>query len=78
MHRGYTTLVHFFKAIGYRYKSQLVSIHRSGKNGAFTQKDYLAQVLELYILGFLEAFGVVCKTLQFIEDENSVYRHKST
>jgi len=78
MHRGHTTPVHFFGAIRYGYKSQLVSIHGSGMNGAFTQKDYLAQVLEPYILSFLEAFGVVCRTPQFMEDGNSAHGHKST
>lgn len=62
MHRGHTTPVHFFGAIGYGYKSQLVSIHGSGQNGAFTQVDYLTQVLQPYILSFLAAFRAVCGT----------------
>jgi len=50
MHKGHTTPVHFFfRAIGYSYKSQLINIHGNGLHGAFTQKDYLAQVLEPYI-----------------------------
>jgi hypothetical protein len=59
----------------------LVNIHGTGKNGAFTQTDYLAQVLEPYIQGFLAAFGSVLgpgKTPQFMEDGNSAYGHKST
>jgi hypothetical protein len=59
IHRGHTTPVHFFGAVGYGYKSQLVYIQGSSKNGAFTQKDYLVQVLEPYIQGFLNAFGAV-------------------
>ena len=78
MHRGHTTPVHFFGAIGYGYKSQLVSIHGSGQNGAFTQVDYLTQVLQPYILSFLAAFGAVCGTPQFMEDGNSAHGHKST
>jgi hypothetical protein len=81
MHRGHTTPVHFFGAVGYGYKSQLVHIQGSGKNGAFTQKDYLVQVLEPYIQGFLNAFGAVLgpgKTPQFMEDGNSAHGHKSS
>jgi hypothetical protein len=78
MYRGHTTPVHAFGAIGYRYKSQLVFVHGSGKNGAFTQMDYLKQVLKLYIQSFLEAFGAICRTPQFMEDGNSAYRHKFT
>jgi len=73
--------MHFFGAVGYGYKSPLVNIHGTGKNGAFTQTDYLAQVLEPYIQGFLAAFGAVLgagKTLQFMEDGNSAHGHKST
>jgi hypothetical protein len=54
LHRGYLTPVHAWGTIGYRYKSPLLFIHGSGKSGAFMQKDYLAQVLEPYIQGFLE------------------------
>jgi hypothetical protein len=61
MHKGHTTPVHFFGAVGYGYKSQLVYIQGSSKNGAFTQKDYLIQVLEPYIQGFLNAFGTILK-----------------
>jgi len=81
MHRGHTTPVHFFGAIGYSYKSQLVNIHGTGLHGAFTQKDYLSQVLEPYIEGFLKAFGAILgagKTPQFMEDGNSAHGHKST
>jgi transposase/uncharacterized protein YeeX (DUF496 family) len=81
MHRGHTTPVHFFGTIGYGYKSQLVHIYGSGKTGAFTQKDYLAQVLKPYIQGFLVAFGAILgagKTPQFMEDGNSAHGHKST
>ena len=59
----------------------MVNIHRTSNNGAFTQKDYLAQVLEPYIQGFLDAFGAVLgdrKTPQFMEDRNSAHGHKST
>jgi len=72
--------IHFFRAIGYSYKSQLVNIHRIGLHSIFIQKDYLSQVLEPYIKGFLKAFGAILeasKTPQFIEDENSVHGHKS-
>jgi hypothetical protein len=52
--------------------------------GAFTQKDYLAQVLALYIQPILEAFAIVIYLLRpiaeplFMEDGNSAYSHKST
>jgi hypothetical protein len=71
--------VHFFGTIGYGYKSQLVHIHGSGKNSAFTMKDYLARVLQPRIQDFLAAFGVlgVGKTPHFIEDGNAAYGHKS-
>jgi len=59
----------------------LVNIYRIGLYSVFTQKDYLSQVLEFYIEGFLKAFGAILKvgkTFQFIEDGNSAYSHKST
>jgi hypothetical protein len=77
MHRRHTTPIHFFGAIGYGYKSPLVHIHSTGKNGAFKQTDYLRQVLKPYIQSFLEAFRAICSTLQFMEDGNSAYGHKS-
>ncbi len=39
-HRGHTTLVNAWGAIGYGYKSPLLFIHGCGKSGAFLQKDY--------------------------------------
>jgi transposase len=78
MHRGHTTPVHFFGAIGFGYKSSLVHIHGTGKNGAFKQVDYLGQVLEPYIQSFLEAFRAICGTPQFMEDGNAAHGHKST
>jgi hypothetical protein len=59
-----------------------VFLNGSGKNGAFTQKDYLAQILTLYIESILEDFGTHTHTLGleplFMEDSNSAYGHKST
>ena len=82
MHQGHTTPVHAFGAIGYSYKSQLIFIKGTGKNGAFTQENYLAQVLKPAIEGILAAFGAVTATLgleaQFMEDGNPVHGHKST
>jgi transposase len=82
MNRGYTTPVHAFGAIGYGYKSPLLFITGSGKNGAFTQKDYLAQVLKPSIEAILADFeAIVAKTgqkAQFMEDGNSAHSHKST
>jgi DDE superfamily endonuclease len=87
MHKGHTTPVHAFGAIGYGYKSPLVFIQGSGKNGAFTQKDYLAQVLKPHIQSMLANFGAVVAVqdkclgvqlrAQFIEDGNSAHGHKS-
>ena len=82
MHQGYTTPVHAFGAIEYSYKSQLIFIKGTGKNGAFTQENYLAQVLKLAIKGILAAFGAVTATLgleaQFMEDGNPAHGRKST
>ena len=83
-HRGHTTPVHAWGAIGYGYKSQLIFIKGSGKAGAFKQVDYLEQILKPYIQPILEAFTL--KTHQFrpvaeplfIEDGNSAHGHKST
>jgi hypothetical protein len=59
----------------------LVFIDNSSKKGAFTQKDYLIQVLSLYIEFILEDFGVHIYTLGlellFIENNNSAYSYKS-
>ena len=81
MHRGHTTPVNAFGAIGYGYKSKLLFIHGSGKKGAFTQRDYLEQVLQLGIEGMLANFAVETHTRgqepQFMEDGNSAHGHKS-
>jgi hypothetical protein len=84
LHRGHITPVHAWGAIGYGYKSPLLFIHGSGKTGAFTQKDYLAQVLQPHIQPILEAFAAVTHLLRplveplFMEDGNSAHGHKST
>jgi transposase len=83
-HRGGTIPVNAWGAIGYGYKSPLLFVRGSGKRGAFTQKDYLAQVLEPYIQSILEAFAAVTHLLRpsaeplFMEDGNSAHGHKST
>jgi hypothetical protein len=83
-HRGHTTPVNAWGAIRYGYKSPLIFIHGSGKKGAFTQKDYLSQVLALYIQPILEAFAAITHLLRpsakplFMEDGNSAHGHKST
>jgi transposase len=62
----------------------LLFLNRSGKTGAFTQKDYLAQVLEIYLTLILEAFAVITHQLRpvaeflFMEGSNSAYGHKLT
>jgi hypothetical protein len=74
--------MHAFRAIGYSYKSPLLFVKGTGKNSAFTQENYLEQVLEKALVGILGAFGQI--TLleglqpQFMEDGNSAYSHKST
>jgi hypothetical protein len=61
----------------------LLFIQGSGKSGAFTQADYLKQVLELYIQGFMDDFAKITYTLSliaepfFMEDGNAVHSHKS-
>jgi hypothetical protein len=78
------TPVNAWGAIGYRYKSPLIFLRGSSKKGAFTQKDYLAQVLAPYIQPILEVFAAVTHLLRplveplFIEDGNSAHGHKST
>jgi hypothetical protein len=83
-HRGHTTPVNAWGAIGYGYKSPLLFIRGSGKKGAFTQIDYLSQVLAPHLEGIVEAFAAVTHLLRpsveplFMEDGNSAHGHKST
>jgi hypothetical protein len=42
LHRGHTTPVNAWGAIGYGYKSPLIFVHGTGKTGALKQTDYLA------------------------------------
>jgi hypothetical protein len=58
-HRGHTTPVNAWGVIGYGYKSLLLFIQGSGKSGAFTQVDYLVQVLKPYIQGFMDNFTAI-------------------
>jgi transposase len=82
-HRGGTIPVHAWGAIGYGYKSPLLFVKGSGKRGAFTQKDYLAQILQK-LQPILEAFALITHQLRpaveplFMEDGNSAHGHKST
>jgi hypothetical protein len=84
LHRGHTTPIHAWGAIGYRYKSPLLFLHSHGKNRAFIQRDYLAQILAPYIQGIIEAFAAITHSLRpaveplFMEDGNSAHGHKST
>lgn len=69
--------------IRYGYKSPLIFVHGSGKKGAFTQKDYLSEVLALHIKGIMEAFIAITHLLRpfveplFMEDRNSAHGHMS-
>lgn len=80
-HRGHTTPVNAWGAIGYGYKSPLLFVDGTGKKGAFKQVDYLAQVLK-HLSPILEAFALVTHALGveplFMEDGNSAHGHKST
>jgi hypothetical protein len=80
-HRGYTTAVNAWGAIGYGYKSPLIFVHGSGKSYALTQVDYLSQVLEPYIRPILEALALITHELGveplFIEDGNPAHGHRS-
>ena len=84
LHRGHTTPVNAWGAIGYGYKSPLLFIHGSGKIGAFCQTDYLAQILEAHLQPILEAFAAITHSLRpsaeplFMEDGNSAHGHKSS
>jgi transposase len=83
-HRGHTTPVNAWGAIGYGYKSPLIFLHGSGKSGAFVQTDYLEQVLKAQLTPILEAFAAITHQLRpvaeplFMEDGNSAHGHKST
>jgi transposase len=81
-HRGQTQPVNVWGAIGYNYKSPLLFLKGSGKNGAFTQKDYLKQVLDPAIIVILEDFAHITQTEYkvkpiFMEDGNSAHGKKS-
>jgi hypothetical protein len=80
-HQGHTTPVHAWGAIRYNYKSPLLFLNGSSKNGAFTQKDYLAQVLSPYIEPILNDFGTHTHAIGleplFMEDGNSAHGHRS-
>jgi hypothetical protein len=84
LHRGHTTPVNAWGAIGYGYKSPLIFVHGTGKTGALKQSDYLAQILEPHIQSILETFAEITHQLQpsveplFIEDGNPAHGHKST
>jgi len=83
LHCSHTTPVNAWGAIGYGYKSPLLFLHRSGQRGAFTQKDYLAQILKAHLQPILEAFAAKTHQLRpaanplFMEDGNSAHSHKS-
>jgi hypothetical protein len=78
------TPVHALEAIRYGYKSPLIFLYKSGKSGAFTQKDYLAQVFETQLTPILKAFATITYQLRlvaellFIKDGNSAHGHKPT
>ncbi|RFU26845.1 hypothetical protein B7463_g9491, partial [Scytalidium lignicola] len=80
-HRGHTTPVNCWGAIGHNYKSELIIIQGHGKRGSFVQTDYLEQVLEPVIEVILEDFGVVTAEIgylpTFMEDGNPAHGHKS-
>jgi hypothetical protein len=58
-HYGYTIPVNAWGVIGYSYMSPLLFIRGSSKSGAFTQADYLVQVLEPHIQGFIDDFVII-------------------
>lgn len=84
LHRGHTTPVNAWGAIGYGYKSPLIFVHGTGKTESLKQTDYLSQVLEPYIQSILEAFAKITHELRpsaeplFMEDKNSAHSHQST
>lgn len=82
-HRGGTTPVNCWGAIGYGYKSPILFVHGTGKKGAFKQTDYLSQILEPHIESIIEGFAAKTHELRpaaeplFMEDGNSAHGHKS-
>ena len=83
-YRGHIIPVNAWGAIGYGYKSPLLFIQGSGKSGAFKQTDYLAQILEPHLEGFIDDFATITYSLSpvaeplFMEDGNSAHGHKTT
>jgi transposase len=81
-HRGHTTPVSAWGAIGYGYKSPLIFVKGTSKTNALKQVDYLAQVLEPHIRPILKAFAAITHLLRpsveplFMEDGNSAHGHK--
>ncbi len=75
------TVINAWGAIDFGYKSPLIFINGTGKNGAFKQVDYLAQVLK-HLLPILDAFTLITHALGltplFIEDGNLAHGHKLT
>ena len=82
LYRPHTIAVNAWGAIGYNYKSPLIFIHGTGKHGAFTQGDYLTQVLTR-IRPILAAFALITHELEvpqeplFMEDGIPAHGHKS-
>ena len=75
-----TIPVNAWGAIGYNYKSPLIFIYSTGKYRAFTQGDYLTQVLAR-IRPILAAFALIThksgEEPLFMEDGNPAHGHKS-
>ena len=70
--------INIWGGIAHNYKSPLIFIDGSGKNGAFLQKDYVAQVLEAHmddIMADMRAAGI---EPILMEDGNSAHGMRTT
>jgi hypothetical protein len=79
-HRGHSTPVSAWGAIGYGYKSPLLFVNGTVKHCVFDQVDYLGQVLE-HLQPIIDAFAPIAHTIcpsaepLFMEDGNSAHGH---
>ena len=66
--------INIWGAIGFNYKSPLVFVDGQGKNSAFLQADYTAQVLEPHMLDILRDFEAICNDEPLLmEDGNAAH-----
>ena len=70
--------INFWGGIAHNYKSPLVFIDGSGKNGAFLQVDYVEQVLEAHMESIMEDMRAAGVEPILMEDGNAAHGMKTT